>query len=106
MRKTLLMAAAFASACAAAGADEVTLKSGIPIPDVLILQVRNSFITYRVSGGATVTKALSGIKKIQLGGADAFNKAEELMAAKTPDPAGAVKAYDAVSTDGSETSTG
>ena len=100
MRNMLRMAAAVALAAAAGHADDVTLKSGIPFSDVTIIQVKNSFVTYRISGGGSVTKSLLDIKKIKLRQASSFNKAEELMAAKTPDAAAAVKAYDAAGVDG------
>lgn len=102
MRTSLWMAASVALVAGAAGGDEIVLTSGIPISDAIIRDVRSGVITFRIIGGSTVTKSLADIKQIKLTRAPSFNKAEAAMASKPPDPAAAVAAYDAASTEGGQ----
>ena len=76
MRKTCLIALAVASLAASAGADDITLSSGLSYKNVTIMAVARYGISYRVSGGTTVRKGLSEIRTIHLGDSEAFNQGE------------------------------
>jgi len=96
MRQTGRLFAVLAVTCAVASADDITLTTGLKYSNVVVAGVEDYQMTFRVAGGATITKFVIEIKVMDLQGLDSFNQAEKLMAQKTPQAAEAVRAYDAV----------
>ena len=88
-------------------ADDIWLESStagktIRFSDVSFVSVASGTVTYRMAGGATVTKLLAKVHKVNVTGMDAFNEAEEILTGEKPDPAAAANAYGKVKVSGAE----
>ncbi len=88
--RALLAAALIAGVCGVAAADQVTV-SGLPYPNVEIIDCSNCRITYTLRG-RSIRKPMSDVVAVTIDGQDALNQAEKQLAAKQP--AKAVALYD------------
>lgn len=71
-------AMAVAALAGAVRADQVLIRQAPPYSGVIVSDVKEGAITFRMSSGVIVTKSLADVEMVQLDGKDAFNRAEKL----------------------------